>query len=111
MAAPRQGLPVRLERAPHRGAAFALSNASKALGNGSHVLRAVIVDLQLLGAGTRNLSETNGSQVDRHRAVPEDIGRRPADPIRSQRPKSHSWFHGGSTATGWPLPNDQVPPN
>jgi hypothetical protein len=29
MAAPRQGLPVRLERAPHRGAAFALSNASK----------------------------------------------------------------------------------
>src|SRR5256886_11681476 len=29
MAAPRHGLPVRLERAPHRGAAFALSNASK----------------------------------------------------------------------------------
>src|SRR5260221_14098018 len=29
MAAPRQGLPVRLERAPHPGAAFALSNASK----------------------------------------------------------------------------------
>jgi hypothetical protein len=29
MAAPRQGLPVRLERAPHRGAALALSNASK----------------------------------------------------------------------------------
>src|SRR6266478_10235774 len=29
MAAPWQGLPVRLERAPHRGAAFALSNASK----------------------------------------------------------------------------------
>jgi hypothetical protein len=29
MAAARQGLPVRLERAPHRGAAFALSNASK----------------------------------------------------------------------------------
>src|SRR5262249_55768381 len=29
MAAPRQGLPVRLERAPQRGAAFALSNASK----------------------------------------------------------------------------------
>src|SRR6185437_14878924 len=29
MAAPRQGLPARLERAPHRGAAFALSNASK----------------------------------------------------------------------------------
>src|SRR5262249_6482554 len=29
MAAPRQGLPVRLERAPHRGAAFALSNASE----------------------------------------------------------------------------------
>jgi hypothetical protein len=29
MAAPRQGLPVRLERAPHRGAAFALSKASK----------------------------------------------------------------------------------
>src|SRR5262249_13257589 len=29
MAAPRQGLPVRLERAPHRGAAFALVNASK----------------------------------------------------------------------------------
>jgi hypothetical protein len=29
LAAPRQGLPVRLERAPHRGAAFALSNASK----------------------------------------------------------------------------------
>src|SRR5436189_2312463 len=29
MAAPRQGLPVRLERAPHRGAAFALRNASK----------------------------------------------------------------------------------
>src|SRR5437660_3978053 len=29
MAAPRQGLPVRLERAPHRGAVFALSNASK----------------------------------------------------------------------------------
>src|SRR5438132_1740636 len=29
MAAPRQGLPVRLERAPHRGAAFALNNASK----------------------------------------------------------------------------------
>src|SRR5947207_14554380 len=29
MAAPRQGLPVRLERAPHRGAAFAWSNASK----------------------------------------------------------------------------------
>src|SRR5262245_61221193 len=28
MAAPRQDLPVRLERAPHRGAAFALSNAS-----------------------------------------------------------------------------------
>src|SRR6266567_3763481 len=27
MAAPWQGLPVRLERAPHRGAAFALSNA------------------------------------------------------------------------------------
>src|SRR5262249_41236617 len=29
MPAPWQGLPVRLERAPHRGAAFALSNASK----------------------------------------------------------------------------------
>src|SRR5262249_23500391 len=29
MAAPWQGLPVRLERAPHRGAAIALSNASK----------------------------------------------------------------------------------
>src|SRR5262245_19516102 len=29
MAAPRQGLPVRFERAPHRGAAFAVSNASK----------------------------------------------------------------------------------
>ena len=29
MAAPWQGLPVRLERAPHRGAAFALSNAFK----------------------------------------------------------------------------------
>src|SRR5215471_14701797 len=29
MAAPWQGLPVRLARAPHRGAAFALSNASK----------------------------------------------------------------------------------
>src|SRR5262249_20232649 len=29
MAAPRQGLPVRLDRPPHRGAAFALSNASK----------------------------------------------------------------------------------
>src|SRR4029453_3655553 len=29
MAAPWQGLPVRLEWAPHRGAAFALSNASK----------------------------------------------------------------------------------
>src|SRR5262245_45522714 len=29
MAAPRHGLPVRLERAPHRGVAFALSNASK----------------------------------------------------------------------------------
>src|SRR5438477_174093 len=29
MAAPKQCLPVRLERAPHRGAAFALSNASK----------------------------------------------------------------------------------
>src|SRR5215510_9419847 len=29
MAAPWQGLPVRLERAPHRGAAFALCNASK----------------------------------------------------------------------------------
>src|SRR5262245_3609033 len=29
MAAPRQGLPVRFERAPHRGEAFALSNASK----------------------------------------------------------------------------------
>src|SRR5215471_20828984 len=29
MAAPWQRLPVRLERAPHRGAAFALSNASK----------------------------------------------------------------------------------
>src|SRR5437588_12709427 len=29
MAPPWQGLPVRLERAPHRGAAFALSNASK----------------------------------------------------------------------------------
>src|SRR5262249_6146700 len=29
MAGPRQGLPVRLERAPHRGAAFALNNASK----------------------------------------------------------------------------------
>src|SRR5262249_8655651 len=29
MAAPRQALPVRFERAPHRGAAFALSNASK----------------------------------------------------------------------------------
>jgi hypothetical protein len=28
-AAPRQGLPVRLQRAPYRGAAFALSNASK----------------------------------------------------------------------------------
>src|SRR5215831_14965900 len=27
MAAPWQGLPVRLERAPHRGAAFALSNS------------------------------------------------------------------------------------
>jgi len=29
MAAPRQGLPVPLERVPHRGAAFALSNASE----------------------------------------------------------------------------------
>src|SRR5262245_62293374 len=29
MAAPWQALPVRLEQAPHRGAAFALSNASK----------------------------------------------------------------------------------
>src|SRR5215510_16203639 len=40
MAAPWQGLPVRLERAPHRGAAFALSNASKrartrSIGSGS----------------------------------------------------------------------------
>src|SRR5215475_8258865 len=29
MAAPRQGLPVRLDRAPQRGAAFALANASR----------------------------------------------------------------------------------
>src|SRR5262249_39542624 len=29
MAAPRQGLPVRLERAPHRGAAFAITRASR----------------------------------------------------------------------------------
>jgi len=34
MAAPWQGLPVRLERAPHRGAAFALSNASKRAAHG-----------------------------------------------------------------------------
>jgi hypothetical protein len=42
------------------------------------VLRAVIVDPQLLGAGARNLSQPNGSQTDRHRVVPEDKGRRPA---------------------------------
>src|SRR2546425_12204569 len=29
MAAPRQGLPVRLERAPHRGAAYAITRASR----------------------------------------------------------------------------------
>src|SRR5262245_2427793 len=29
MAAPRQGLPVRLDRAPQRGAAFALTRASR----------------------------------------------------------------------------------
>jgi hypothetical protein len=39
MAAPSQGLPVRLERAPHRGAAFALSNASKRARARSVVLR------------------------------------------------------------------------
>jgi hypothetical protein len=44
----------------------------------SEATSTVIVDLQLLGAGARNLSKTNGSQFDRHRAVPEDIGRRPA---------------------------------
>jgi hypothetical protein len=64
MAAPRQGLPVRLDRAPQRGAAFALTRASRRARmrspsrTGTDFMGTVGLDWQASGVG--NFSSISG---------------------------------------------------